>query len=32
VQDGSFRSGAVGMLVNQKGTEVAFSNLLLTRD
>jgi hypothetical protein len=32
VQDGSFRSGAVGMLVNQKGTEVAFSNLLLTRN
>ncbi len=32
VQDGSFSSGAVGMLVNQKGTEVAFSNLLLTKD
>ncbi|HZU70895.1 MAG TPA: serine/threonine-protein kinase [Ktedonobacteraceae bacterium] len=32
VQDGSFSSGAVGMLVNQKGTEVAFSNLLLTRN
>jgi hypothetical protein len=32
VQDGSFTSGAVGMLVNQKGTEVAFSNLLLTKD
>ncbi|HLH60661.1 MAG TPA: serine/threonine-protein kinase [Ktedonobacteraceae bacterium] len=29
VQDGSFSSGAVGMLVNQKGTQVAFSNLLL---
>lgn len=32
VRDGSFPSGAVGMLVNQKGTEVAFSNLLLTRN
>ena len=32
VHDGSFSSGAVGMLVNQKGTEVAFSNLLLTRN
>ena len=32
VQDGSFTSGAVGMLVNQKGTEVAFSNLLLTKN
>jgi len=32
VQDGSFSSGAVGMLVNQKGTEVAFTNLLLTRN
>jgi hypothetical protein len=32
VQDGSFPSGAVGMLVNQKGTEVAFTNLLLTRN
>ena len=29
-QDGSFASGGVGMLVNLKGTEVAFSNLLLT--
>jgi hypothetical protein len=29
-QDGSFPSGGVGMLVNLKGTEVAFSNLLLT--
>lgn len=32
VQDSSFASGAVGMLVNQKGTEVAFSNLVLTRN
>ena len=30
VQDGSFSSGEVGMLVNLKGTEVAFSNLKLT--
>ena len=30
VQDGSFSSGGVGMLVNLKGTEVAFSNLKLT--
>ena len=30
VQDGSLTSGEVGMLVNQKGTEVAFSNLELT--
>jgi serine/threonine protein kinase len=30
VQDSSFASGGVGMLVNLKGTEVAFSNLLLT--
>jgi hypothetical protein len=29
--DASFRSGSVGMLVNLKGTEVAFSNLLITR-
>lgn len=28
--DGSFATGSVGMLVNLKGTEVAFSNLLLT--
>ncbi len=32
VQDGSFACGTVGMLVNLKGTEVAFSNLLITRD
>ena len=31
-QDGSFASGSVGMLVNLKGTEVAFSNLLLTHN
>lgn len=30
VQDSSLTSGQVGMLVNLKGTEVAFSNLLLT--
>ncbi len=29
-QDGSFASGQVGMLVNLKGTEVAFSDLRLT--
>ncbi len=29
-QDGSIAGGAIGMLVNLKGTEVAFSNLLLT--
>jgi len=29
-QDGSYATGGVGMLVNLKGTEVAFSNLLLT--
>ncbi|HEX6479925.1 MAG TPA: hypothetical protein VF043_13860, partial [Ktedonobacteraceae bacterium] len=32
VRDGSFQSGALGMLVNKQGTEVAFSNLLLTRN
>ena len=30
VKDGSFTSGTVGMLVNLKGTEVAFSNMLIT--
>lgn len=30
-RDGSLQSGSVGMLVNLKGTEVAFSNLLITR-
>ena len=29
-QDGSFAIGGIGMLVNLKGTEVAFSKLLLT--
>ncbi|HXZ04370.1 MAG TPA: hypothetical protein VEH81_06015, partial [Ktedonobacteraceae bacterium] len=29
-QDSSFATGGVGMLVNLNGTEVAFSNLLLT--
>jgi serine/threonine protein kinase len=29
-QDSSFASGGIGMLVNLKGTEVAFSNLILT--
>jgi serine/threonine protein kinase len=29
-QDNSLASGQIGMLVNQQGTEVAFSNLLLT--
>jgi serine/threonine protein kinase len=32
VQDSSFASGGVGMLVNLKGTEVAFSNLTLTNN
>jgi hypothetical protein len=31
LQDGSLTCGTVGMLVNLKGTEVAFSNLLITR-
>lgn len=31
-KDGSFNSGTVGMLVNLKGTEVAFSNMLITND
>ena len=31
-QDGTFATGGVGMLVNLKGTEVAFSNLLLTHN
>src|SRR6266700_1390261 len=30
VEDGSLSEGEVGMIVNLKGTEVAFSNLLLT--
>jgi hypothetical protein len=32
VKDGSFVSGTVGMLVNLKGTEVAFSKMLITND
>jgi flagellar basal body-associated protein FliL len=32
VKDGTFASGMVGMIVNLNGTEVAFSNLLLTRN
>jgi serine/threonine protein kinase len=32
VKDGSFSSGTVGMLVNLKGTEVAFSNMLITNN
>jgi serine/threonine protein kinase len=31
-QDGSFATGGIGMLVNLKGTEVAFSKLLLTHN
>jgi serine/threonine protein kinase len=31
-KDSSFTYGTVGMLVNLKGTEVAFSNMLLTND
>jgi serine/threonine protein kinase len=31
-KDASFNSGTVGMLVNLKGTEVAFSNMLITND
>jgi len=30
--DGSLKSGSLGMLVNLKGTEVAFSNMLITRN
>ncbi len=32
VQDASLASGTVGMIVNLNGTEVAFKNLLLTRN
>ncbi|GAC1692729.1 MAG: hypothetical protein PVS3B3_16050 [Ktedonobacteraceae bacterium] len=32
VQDTAFASGTVGMIVNLNGTEVAFKNLLLTRN
>lgn len=31
-QDGSFPTGTVGMLVNLKGTEVAFTNMLITHN
>ena len=31
-QDASLTQGMVGMIVNLKGTEVAFSNLLITRN
>lgn len=31
-KDTSFKTGTVGMLVNLKGTEVAFSNLLITKN
>ncbi len=31
-QDGSFSTGTVGMLVNLKGTEVAFTNMLITHN
>jgi Protein kinase domain len=31
-QDGSFPIGTVGMLVNLKGTEVAFTNMLITHN
>jgi len=30
-QDNALKTGTVGMIVNNDGTEVAFSNLLLTR-
>jgi serine/threonine protein kinase len=32
VQDKSLKTGGVGMIVNLKGTEVAFTNLLLTKN
>jgi serine/threonine protein kinase len=32
IQDGSLTSGTIGMIVNYNGTEVAFKNLLLTRN
>ncbi|GCE04067.1 hypothetical protein KDAU_13960 [Dictyobacter aurantiacus] len=31
-QDGTYKNGSVGMIVNKDGTEVAFTNLLLTRN
>jgi eukaryotic-like serine/threonine-protein kinase len=30
-QDNSYANGSVGMIVNQQGTQIAFKNLLLTR-
>ena len=30
--DSSLKSGSMGMLVNLKGTEVAFMNMLITRN
>jgi serine/threonine protein kinase len=32
VQDGALNSGTIGMIVNLNGTEIAFQNLLLTRN
>lgn len=32
IQDGMLANGTVGMIVNQEGTEIAFKNLLLTRN
>jgi hypothetical protein len=32
VQDSSLASGTIGMIVNYNGTEVAFTNLLLTHN
>lgn len=32
LQDGSLKSGTIGMIVNLSGTEVAFKNLLLTKN
>ncbi len=32
INDGSFQNGTIGMIVNLDGTEVAFSNLLLTHN
>ena len=31
IKDNSYRDGTVGMIVNLKGTEVAFKDLLITR-
>ena len=32
LQDSSLKSGSLGMLVNLKGTEVAFMNMLITHN